>query len=354
LPYENYIKPIPIKKSDDIFNLIQGKCDECCPDIRENYIFRGLENVEYDLVPSSLRQEEKNGKIIKKIDKFYNHSQLYDNSIYQTLKEIVVLKKFLNLADKSGLKVPYNHKLRLIMDNVVDNDLINSLLNNNTWPDDEYFEIISLAQHYGLPTIALDWSYNYKTALYFATVGCLWKKNKDNDCVLWALNYQIFEKYFSKEEGTQRLNNCPLYIYRPQYHLNPFMAAQKGLFTFWREKVGSAEINRTPLDEKIEKLMDGQLRDMCGIESLEKMKKEIMKNDIKLLYKFIIPSKFKEKILKELNIEGCSEEYIYPGYSGVVSSIKNSTRLNKKYKNDVSSINSNKETIIEMIENNMI
>ena len=36
------------------------------------------------------------------------------------------------------------------------------------WHNEKFREVISLAQHYGLPTRFPDWSYDYKSALYFA------------------------------------------------------------------------------------------------------------------------------------------------------------------------------------------
>lgn len=50
---------------------------------------------------------------------------------------------------------------------------------------------MSLAQHYGIPTRLLDWSYDYKSALYFALKDIL-EKPCDSDGVLWSFNYKLF------------------------------------------------------------------------------------------------------------------------------------------------------------------
>lgn len=53
----------------------------------------------------------------------------------------------------------------------------------------------------------------------------------------------------------------------------------------------------------------------------------IQKNNT-IFYKFIIPKEIKAEILKELYLEGYSEEYLFPGYDGVTKSIINRIKLN--------------------------
>ena len=61
----------------------------------------------------------------------------------------------------------------------------------------EFIEVISLAQHYGVPTKVLDWTYDYKVALYFALKDILKDKNNYSDGVLWAFNQCRQVKIFS-------------------------------------------------------------------------------------------------------------------------------------------------------------
>lgn len=55
--------------------------------------------------------------------------------------------------------------------------------NPKWWPNEKFREVISLAQHYGLPTRFLDWSYDYKSALYFALKDIV-EKPLDKDGVI--------------------------------------------------------------------------------------------------------------------------------------------------------------------------
>lgn len=101
---------------------------------------------------------------------------------------------------------------------------LNDFPHDFIWPDSRFFELITLAQHYGLPTQSLDWSYDYKIALYFAVRNIL--NDDTSDSVLWAFNYKPFQQYESYE-------NLPkLQFYRSDYYTNPNFKAQKQLSTF--------------------------------------------------------------------------------------------------------------------------
>lgn len=223
--------------------------------------------------------------------------------------------KFLNFADKSGLKVNaegfsrhlLHYKNKEPLDNFISSDID---------------ELISLAQHYGLPTKALDWSYDYKVSLYFAVKDIL-VNSKSNDGVLWALNYKLVENHESNDDKYQ----VNLIIHRPEYNTNPNLNAQKGLFTYLERYVENYDM---PLDKLISSELSQSLKDRPISHyydaKITTIPTNITKND-KIFYKFIIPKEIKHEILKELYLEGYSEEYLFPGYDGVTKSIINRIKL---------------------------
>ena len=95
---------------------------------------------------------------------------------------------------KSGLKIPIKQETR----ELIEHDIGKKFDGNSHWPDSDFYEVISLAQHYGIPTRALDWSYDYRAALYFAVKNILaddylTNDEKPDNGVLWAFNYKYFE-----------------------------------------------------------------------------------------------------------------------------------------------------------------
>ena len=308
--------------------------------LKERCIFRGVSSEDYELIPNALR--EKNGKyelcdyLHADISKDYHSAAFQDiecnNEKELTLelqykREFFVLFRFLDWADKSGLKIPVSTNVR---------KLLHSYINHfpGYWPKSEFYEVISLAQHYGLPTCALDWSYDYKVALYFAVKNIL--KGDDSDCVLWAFNYKYFEKYstFVVEKGLKSQNKSQLRFYRPKYYNNPNLKAQKGVFTFLINKPETFnEKSLDPLDKVIwnmvrecyfKKNHNSEIEiELCGIKNFTLQKNE------RIFYKFIISGECKYRILKELYLDGYSEEYLFPGYKGVVDAMKNRMELEK-------------------------
>ena len=361
--FKDGINEIQINSYDELVNIICGKHDNYKEDLREKFIFRGLSDIKYELIPSSLRKDnlnqlkideiiETNKKFLIEVEpdeveeknlecyeyedfskKYYIEVDKYGNPTsdkntdyhvskeeLQDEKELYILQKFFNYADKCGLKVNTNNITR---DLIHPSSQIHSELEETLY---DYPEIISLAQHYGLPTRALDWSYDYKVSLYFAVQDVL-SNSHTQDCVLWALNYKLFENQLPSNE--YRIN---LKIYRPEYNTNPNLTAQKGLFTFLGANIGDYE---SPLDKIISNELKQDLPNRIKGENHDQkiitVPPNLSSKDT-VFYKFIIPKELKAEILKELYLDGYSEEYLFPGYKGVSKHVINEVKLEKLLK----------------------
>ncbi|WP_346675080.1 FRG domain-containing protein [Methanobrevibacter woesei] len=354
LKYEDLIKIHYIKSYQELLNIITGKSN--FNDLRKNFIFRGLKKENYKLIPSSLRKndegnfiitdfiigseflynkenpikiENKDGFCTSKVDKNDKNIKsdknpektIYSSQELQFRRETYVLLQFLNYTDKIGLKIPANENVRKWLHNPS-----NYKYDYKTsWPNSDFFEIISLAQHYGIPTRALDWTYDYKIAIYFAVEDIL--KNEKEDCVLWAFNYKLFEDHYQEENYEKH----KLIIYRPEYNSNPNLSSQKGLFTFWiifdDENKDDSDNNdftdETPFEEIIiNYLIDNQISVEKGIVKINGYNQIYLSENDVIFHKFIIPGNLKLEIINNLYLDGYSKEYIYPSYNGVVNSIK--------------------------------
>lgn len=374
-----FIKTHKIKNYQELLNIIQGNSK--FGDLRQDYIFRGLKKSYYELIPSSLRkdkqgiykitkfiadsefklglqttyrqaveddffgekfevtEENENAIIMEPINKHgriiegnYRTPFITSASELQFKRETYVLLKFLNYCDRIGLRIQVNEKVRRWLHNFTRYQYEQETI----WPEFEFFEIISLAQHYGLPTRALDWSYDYKIALYFAVEDAL--KKDSEDCVLWAFNYKLFEDNYGVDKYYYEIPK--LEIHRPEYNSNPNLNAQKGLFTFWSCTSEDNLLDDTSFDDMIINELTENTRSYnydpskTEYHKIEGYEGFIIPENIKIFHKFIIPSKLKVKILKELNAEGYTNEVIYPSYRGVVDSIRRKVELNEYLQNE--------------------
>ena len=364
MEYDDFVEEIEIESYEHLIDeLTKTK------NFRKNYIFRGIGNVDYELIPKALRRndlgeltindyipsddffvelksqnsdvldtlfkkfkisyEDYSSKrkdeaiILDKYGKVTNHFSKVLCSVksqrdLQIKRELYLLLKFLNSTDKIGLEINVDIFVRRLIHN-------NMNYNPNQWPNKDFFEIISLAQHYGLPTEALDWSYRYEIALYFATNNIL--HDDRHDALLWAFNYKVFEDNYNPNSN----DKYRLQFYRPQYHTNPNLKAQKGLFTFI---INEDEIIDKSLDKiVVEDLINNSVKQENNIKvNLNGLNEFTIPHNQKIFYKFIIPSWLKSQILDRLYRDGYSEKFLFPGYSGVVLSMENSVTSQRKLK----------------------
>ena len=141
-------------------------------------------------------------------------------------------------------------------------------------------ELLFLAQHYGLPTRLIDWSYNPLVALFFAC-----NSNEDKDGVVYCktLEGEIREK----NEG----DNKPMTI-------NQIINNDKSLFVI-PDRTDVRYINQKALFM------------LCGKDCQEKEK----------LDKYIINKKYKKDIIEELTLLGFDEHFIFPSLDKLCSDI---------------------------------
>lgn len=229
----------------------------------KNYIFRGEENSNFEnpLKPKIARQS-------------YNK----DN-------EIEMFNEFKRLA------TPY--------------------INYNMVDINDDFEILTIAQHYGLPTRLLDWSRNPLVSAYFSTCNYY---NVNNDSAIYILNTTsiLNANTLSLTEKKDILisdDNLNVLLYYPK-HITSRVTVQDGLFTYHDDPT-------TNLIEYIkynnETAIMAKTNPMIKTQEIE-------------LNKIVIKKSFQEELFNMLNLFGYNKATLFPDLGGIAG------HLSWKYK----------------------
>lgn len=270
------------------------------------YVFRGHSSDKFELLPSVLRSENRHIADYPFGNKVSGKKNFSNHALMQIQSEFTLLRSFYKTADNHGLKVPTSDYLRKYLAGTADYTFITNLKKGDKWIPENLLEVTALAQHYGLPTRLLDWTYDPFVAAHFAFKGAIFHKGNP---VVWCLNARKIADEVNFEP------NFPIKIVTPPYFDNQNLSAQKGLFTHIETEL-SAELlkNNMKVDRRPLNVFASDLPSKSGLSG----------NDFML--KIIIPNKFALNAYELLEKHGYGEARIYPGYNGVVKQVMRSHR----------------------------
>lgn len=276
----------------------------------ERLIFRGQADSTWHLEPSILRGQ--NHPVYSQP----SMRSVADRADYQIIAEVGALKTFADHCDSSGLQIPgMTAKFKreyLDTPQAIFTDVIVS--QTTPWPLEEYFELMSVAQHFGLPTRLLDWTGNpYVAAFFAASELALKSENVEGErLAVWAFDIQKLAENVT--------------LIRVPSSGNQNIAAQRGIFTLLRQPYAVA----TPFE---------------GTHSLdEHMATRVTVQGKQRLVKITVPQSECCKILDLCNKHSLTSATLQPDFYGAAKATKISLAITSRCKSwDCSDVKINKQ-----------
>ncbi len=250
----------------------------------KGWIFRGHGDDSFILVPSALRSGSQNIRLFGPPTPHTNAEQID--------AEREVLRSFLDVSDRNGLHVPE------------DNQRLRKLLQYGgtqieTWPPEEVLSPMALAQHHGVPTRLLDWSWHPLKAALFAAGDALNCKNPNQKLSVWALAYDKWELL-----GDEPL---PFEIVTAPTATNSNLRAQEGVFTLGKRcKRDKCAVDRTPFDTLL----------------VSWAASRNVSTSSPFIQRISLPASEAERLCFILAMEGVNRASLFPNFAGVVMAMK--------------------------------
>lgn len=245
------------------------------------FIYRGHADSQWELEPSLFRAIAS--------DSFF--SKTFEGICFTHLQR---LKAFVEGCDLNASNIPFDSK-KLRDDHFKD---FKSQVgyDSRAWPHAELYELIALAQHYGVCTEFLDWTKNPLVACYFAASKVVASKDSNGFMSVWVFDVE-------KEDSLNHFLHKNIEIINVPRSANRNVSSQQGCFTLVRQSLDS----RSPLTFE-----NGTKR----IREIKLLNELIAEREIKALIKISLPKKYAPQIMQYCSSYSINGATIFRGVEG--------------------------------------
>ena len=266
----------------------------------------------------------------------------YPRELYAFVEQ-KTLATFLEIVDRAGLLVP--HDAPYIHNNELSRNWFGSIADSmkrgspdeGPWPPEQLLAALGLAQHFGVPTRLIDWSWKPYVAAYFAVLEAAAsaveepRRKWTNDYVeVWAFNTTILRLLWNERlpdaDDRDRRPTMDL-IHAPQA-TNPNLAAQAGFFTY----DSTAMLGRSMIDTIVRRIQTRVKVDtnVAGItRSGGSVEPALVKNG-PLFRRLRLDRQCAGEALRLLDLEGVNAASIFPGYGGAAKALNERLQYHAK------------------------
>jgi hypothetical protein len=173
------------------------------------------------------------------------------------------------------------------------------------------WEWLAQAQHHGLPTRLLDWTYSPNVALHFATAEI---EKFDRDGIIWALNYEEIKKYLP-----EKLKNILSGVGSNSFTTEMLDEAYANINELSKEKADFVVAFEPPS-------LDYRIVNQYAIFTFMSHAKSVLNNWLddkpELYFRIRIPAGMKWEIRDKLDQVNVNERVLFPGLDGLSTWLK--------------------------------